>query len=203
MESAKETITSQYLSKFDTIGINQEYSLFKRFQSKKLGKYLTFHNSWIPHLWKRERGHRVDFIFTVGDYKIYVENKHCEADYPIRTQWYLDSVKSRFQDCHIADKFHIHVLLTNKPKNYNSVLDLAQADKIQICGFSQLEQLIQLLLTSQYTTTHNSTINHSITITNNQRVTSISYSDIREFIVEYGKILKREESERLRKLYNG
>ncbi len=185
------------MSKFDTIGINQEYSIFKKTQAKKLSKYLTYHNSWIPHLWKRERGVGVDFIFTVGSYKIYVENKHCEADYPIRTQWYLDSVKPRFQDCHIADKFHIHVLLTNRPQNYNSVIDLAQADKIQICGFSQLEQLIQLLLTSQYTTTHNSDIN------NKERVTSLNYSEIREFIVEYSKIVKCEESKRLRELYAG
>ena len=132
-----------------------------------------------------------------------MENKHCEAYYPIRTQWYLDSVLPRFKNCHIADKFHIYVTLTNRPKNYNSVLDIAQADKISVFNFQQLEQLINHLLTIQYTTTHNSTINHSITITNNQRVTSLNYRDIREFIVEYSKILKQEESKRLKELYAG
>ena len=146
-------------------------------------------------MWKTQIGNGYDFQFTVGQYVIEVENKHCNANYPIRKQWFFDSVLPRFR-CK-PNKYHIRVLLTNKPKNYNSVRAENFTAQIRICTTHQLVELINILSTIDYTVSHNSTIN------NQQRVTTVTYSQIREGFIEYSRLLKQEENKRLKELYAG
>ena len=188
----------EYLSELDEIGYNSEYSLFKVFQHAKVSKYLTYHNPWNKHMWKRQIGNGYDFQFTVGQTVIEVENKHCNANYPIRKQWFLDSVLPRFK--HEANKFHIRVLLCNRPKNYSSVRAENFAAQIRTLNTHQLIELIQYLSTVDYTVSHNSTINHQL---EQQRVTSIEYAKIRSQIVLEMAESKKRETERLRELYAG
>ena len=187
----------EYLSQLDEIGYNEEYHDFKRIQGLKLGKYLSFHNPWNKHRWKLEIGNGVDFVFVVGDYKIYVEKKYCQANYPIRTQWFNESVLPRFKNCPAPDRFNIYVVECNKPQNYNPVKTLAAAAQIRILTFQQLISLIHSLLSIQYTTTHNSAINKQ------ERVTSLTYSEIRSEVVLEMTLIKKIENERLKVLYSG
>jgi len=110
-------------------------------KSRGFGNHLVYHNPKSPRSWKRKKGVGVDKVFKVGDRTFYVEESFCSKDYYYRHAWFEKSRLPRFRG-YPNDKFHDWIVLTNRPRNFSPVMDLAEQYNIRILDPKQLISLI-------------------------------------------------------------
>jgi len=141
-------------------------------------KFLDYHNPKEPYAWKRKKKVGVDMILKVHDYTIYVEETYNSARYYFRRKWFDDSRIPRFKGFP-HDNFHLWIVLTNRPRNFNSVKEYAENLGIQIVNINGLFSLIRDLINKtleRISSTHSSSTHNSNTLTtslsNNKHTTS-------------------------------
>ena len=126
----------------DLLGYNFEMPNIEVLKKSGLYKHVVYRNPENPRLWKRKRGVGVDMIIKIGYYTFYIEESFCSKDYYYRRRWFEGCRLPRFKG-YPNDKLHLHIILTNKPRNFDSVKDLAKEHGIQIMDLNDLLTLIR------------------------------------------------------------
>lgn len=129
----------------DFLGYQFEMGNIEVLKKYKLYKYVVFRNPKQPHLWKRQKGKGVDMVIKVGGYALYIEDSFCSHDYYYRSDWFIKCRLKRFEN-YRSDSRHIRLILTNKPRNFRGVNQLAQANGIQIITINGLLQKLRDIL---------------------------------------------------------
>jgi len=109
-----------------------------------LYKYVVYRNPKNPMLWKKKKGMGVDMVLKRNGYAVYVEESFCGSEYPFRKNWFEKCRLPRFKG-YRSDAYHIKVILTNKPRNFESVKQLAKQHEIRILTVNGLLRLIRSL----------------------------------------------------------
>jgi len=137
IEEARQTLWSR-----DFEGYDFEMGNIEVLRKHKLYKYVVYRNPKKPRLWKKKKGIGVDMVIKVGYYTFYIEESFCGADYHYRRKWFEKCRLPRFES-YPNDKLHRHIILTNKPRNFNPVKDPAKEHDIQIMNINGLLTLIR------------------------------------------------------------
>lgn len=130
----------------DFLGYSFEMSNIEVLKKHGLYKHVVFRNFKNPHLWKRQKGFGVDMVLKVNDVSVYIEESYCQHDYAYRTSWFEKCRLARFSKYPLSDNWHMRILLTNKPNNFNGVSDLAKNYGIQIMSINDLLKFARSLL---------------------------------------------------------
>jgi len=158
---------SKILSSRDKLGFNFEMSNLEGLRQHHLYRYVKFRNPKNPYAWKQKIGDGLDLVLKIGDYTLYLEESFCSSSYPYRQAWFNKSRLVRFKNYPKPDKFHLYLLLTNLPENFEHV----NTHNIQVINYSQLIQLINNLVNTTTNLITNTTNRHTIKsvygITNN------------------------------------
>ena len=131
-------------------------------------QFITYSNPKDNHGWKRARGRGTDLNLAVGKYKIFTEIKHNRTDYLIPAKWFADTGLRRFSKLPNPDKFNLHLILTNRPDNWNDVKLLANYFGISIITNDDLLSLITDILSDNIN--NNSILTNDSYITNNDNI---------------------------------
>ena len=139
IEQAQQTLWSR-----DFLGYNFEMGNIEVLKKHGLYKYVVYRNPKNPILWKKKKGMGVDMVLKRNGYAVYVEESFCGSEYPYRKNWFEKCRLPRFKG-YRSDAYHIKVILTNKPRNFESVKQLAKQHEIRILTIRGLLRLIRRL----------------------------------------------------------
>lgn len=140
IEQAQQTLWSR-----DFLGYSFEMGNIEVLKKHGLYKFVKYRNPKKPYSWKRKKGIGVDMVLKVHDYTVYVEESYNGSSYPYRKSWFKESRLPRFKG-YPRDEFHLWVLLTNKPRNFNSIKELAEEHETQIMNINGLLKLVRNLI---------------------------------------------------------
>jgi len=147
----------------------------------------------------------VDLIFKIGPFNLYVEVRNNTHDYPIRTNWFIDSSVPRFRNVEF-DYFNKRIILTNRPQNYESVEKLAEKFAISVMNFEELIRCLNyhIQLTKELPTVEKLVTNNSKQIINNNnliRVCSlIENSKVNSEFIDSNQLERVRQTKKLEKL---
>ncbi len=156
----QNSIDNFKLTHLEQIGKDYEESTKQILIDNGFGKYIVYSNPSGDREWKRARGKGVDSTLKIGKYRIDLEIKYNDANYPIRKTWLFESGISRFRNCPNSDQFNLHIILVNRPLNWITARELAIYSFVMVLD---IYELINLLFDLE-----SSTNNQLSSITNSQ-----------------------------------
>lgn len=115
-----QNLTNYTLGFKDLLGYNFEMNNLEVLKSHKLLKHVNFCNSSNQWQWKTKIGHGVDLVLKIEPFTLYIEESYCSHDYKYRQSWFERDRNPRFAN-YPNDKYHVHVILTNKPNNFSTI----------------------------------------------------------------------------------
>jgi len=115
-----QSLTNYTLGFKDLLGYNFEMGNLEVLKSHNLFKHVNFCNSSNQWQWKTKIGKGVDLVMKIEPYTLYIEESYCGSDYKYRQLWFEKCRIPRFFN-YPHDKYHVHIVLTNKPNNFSSV----------------------------------------------------------------------------------
>ena len=192
----------------DKLGYDFEFENRSAIVKSGLSGYMVYCNPQNPYLWKKKKQKGVDKIFHVGKYRIYVEERFQSCFYYYRTSWFQKSTLQRFAN-YPHTKYDMHVVLTNRSENYQSVRQLAKSQGVDIMSIDELLHLIHQLAVN----TIISPIPYQLTNNTKQYTKHNNVYGSKEYSIKYNQIMKGlvrkliemklREDKRLRELYSG
>jgi hypothetical protein len=130
------------------MGKNYEQIVKTILISNGFGVYITYFNPLDDYEWKKCRGKGVDSTIKIGKYRIDIEIKYNDANYPIRLKWLAMSGIRRFRKCPEADCYNLRVILVSRPQNWKTASELAEYYRTSVLGIDGLLKLMTELVTS-------------------------------------------------------
>lgn len=147
---------------------------------------VAYHNPKVFCQWLRTKGHGIDLELKVVnrngyEYRIFIEESFCSKPYCYRTEWFIESRLKRFEGLP-HDRFNIWAVLTNRPSNFENVLQLSYKNRVKVFNYSQLLNYLSRLTNSSFYTHY--TKPYTILDTNNETTNTSKnvYSDVSELI---------------------
>jgi hypothetical protein len=141
----------QVLSNLDQKGYDWEINtVVERIKAHK-GLYkrvVKYRNPKEPRAWKRKVEHGVDIVTEINTSYIneaqYAECRFSSHDFRICRAWFWKSILTRFENYPKPDNGHKWFIVTNKPRNYDSITDLLNEHGIKVLSLAQyINYLIQ------------------------------------------------------------